>query len=143
MAVSGDNRFLPKLLTFSRRLIFVSISVILGAVIFMSIENTGIEPEVKEQPRSCPVESLKARICRQLNITMSEAEYVSLIDSIGFHVSRRLNVTVNKTAFRTALQGSQESVQPPIIQRAEKWSFTSGIHFAWTVITTIGMYSGP
>ena len=145
MAVAGATRVLPKLLTFSQRFLFVFICIVLGAIIFMSIENSGLRKEAngaKEQgAKSGTNQSLKARISRQLNVTMNETVYITLMDAISSQVSQQLNITVNKTSFRDFLELSQGSGQSlPFSEPPENWSFTTGVHFAWTVITTIGMY---
>ena len=100
------------------RYILVIITVVIGALIFTEIENMGVEEERKKLLHKVAASKI--------------AKHKLLTD-----LATRLNTTVNDSFLEEIIEKVQNLSTATV---PNKWEFSTGAYFAFTIISTIGKY---
>lgn len=100
------------------RYILVIITIVIGALIFTEIENMGVEEERKELLHKVAASKI--------------AKHKLLTD-----LATRLNTTVNDSFLEEIIEKVQNLSTATV---PNKWEFSTGAYFAFTIISTIGKY---
>ncbi len=105
-------------LTFLLRYFAVLLLMIIGSAVFYGIENSGVEKE-------------------KIQIEKEMKENVATMLKLKDKLSQGLNTTVNSTLFNEIAVELQKLKNREI---PEKWDFSTGLHFTFTIVSTVGEY---
>ena len=112
------GKILTSFLTFFKRFFATVLYSTIGALLFVHIENKKIEKDIQDTLKQIDDNKI-------------------ILDTLRVKYETLFNCTLNGTTYDSFVA---EIRDVPSLELPNKWNTDTGVHFAWTILTTIGMY---